>query len=143
MGCIEIGLLIYGIVILTQRKVALNKQTGVVGGPAILMGLILILIFPSAIAGGFIMAAVNPPGPNTSILEYIWIDVAAVLIGLVLVAVIYGISPKVDLSPGHKHQQQGQPLHPYGKQESPPDFSNIKQPPHKPPSDNPFEPPGT
>lgn len=88
MLCIvEIACLVFGIIILSKGVVSLSSTKEVRGGPAYIIGLLLVLVFPLAFGIGFVVGiqmAANNQAPQAGLdLSLIWIDVAAIAIGVV------------------------------------------------------------
>jgi hypothetical protein len=131
---LELGMSIWGIVVLVQQKLQFTKTRVVTGVPAIIAGLILMSTLPLLLTIGFTVGVVltmNNGGRPVSIVDYpalLLVDLGglALVIGAVgAIAAVYGRDPRqlpdqLWGSPGTANQ----PLPP------PADPSNPYSPPH-------------
>lgn len=102
MLCIvEIACLVFGIMTLVKGVVPVSSTKEVRGAPAYVIGLLLLAVFPLALCTGIVIgiqqAQQGGPAPAGFDLSLIWIDLAAVGVGVIPSIIIALVAAKPKL----------------------------------------------
>ena len=85
----EIGLLVYGLIVLIRGRYNLGKGKTVTGSSARLLGAVCLAPIPLAMAAGFVIGFLNPKGQMAGQLEGLVACIElAILIGTVVVLML-------------------------------------------------------
>ncbi len=93
MCIVEIACLVFGIIILAKGKVSLSAKKEVRGGPAYIIGLLLLAVFPLAVVIGLVVGLqkAKQGGPMQFDLSLVLIDVG-VVVGCALPALLIALA---------------------------------------------------